>query len=278
MKEIKELKLKLVEAQSNSQDSEEVMAVLKQSVEKQYREQLSSRDSKILSLENSIASLKNQLTLDQELINQKKQKSKQLLEEISTLKATGSSTSKSGEERVSSLEMRARDLESLLGERDEHLVSQESLLRRILDLVPQIEQQMSSVVNATEESAIEIGDKVKYIYDKAQEHLVESNKINEQFSGRAEDSSQNSTSLSIVLQEALQLLRDMMDMLDENSKLNLDYSKSIKVILENTATINKITEDIQYISDQTNLLALNAAIEAARGGEHGRRLVSLLRK
>ncbi len=59
-------------------------------------------------------------------------------------------------------------------------------------------------------------------------------------------------------------------MLDENGKLNVHYSESIQTILENTATINKITEDIQYISDQTNLLALNAAIEAARAGEHGR--------
>ena len=62
----------------------------------------------------------------------------------------------------------------------------------------------------------------------------------------------------------------MTNMLEENGKLNLDYSRSIEAILENTATINKITEDIQYISDQTNLLALNAAIEAARAGEHGR--------
>jgi methyl-accepting chemotaxis protein len=50
----------------------------------------------------------------------------------------------------------------------------------------------------------------------------------------------------------------------------VEYSKSATQILENTASINKITEDIQYISDQTNLLALNAAIEAARAGEHGR--------
>ncbi|MCX6125205.1 MAG: methyl-accepting chemotaxis protein [Proteobacteria bacterium] len=59
-------------------------------------------------------------------------------------------------------------------------------------------------------------------------------------------------------------------MLEENSNLNVEYSKSIAAILENTASINNITEDIQYISDQTNLLALNAAIEAARAGEHGR--------
>ncbi|MCX6128050.1 MAG: methyl-accepting chemotaxis protein [Proteobacteria bacterium] len=59
-------------------------------------------------------------------------------------------------------------------------------------------------------------------------------------------------------------------MLHENGNLNLHFSQSIQVILESTATINKITEDIQYISDQTNLLALNAAIEAARAGEHGR--------
>jgi methyl-accepting chemotaxis protein len=62
----------------------------------------------------------------------------------------------------------------------------------------------------------------------------------------------------------------MTDMLEENGRLNVEYSKSASQILENTASINKITEDIQYISDQTNLLALNAAIEAARAGEHGR--------
>ncbi len=166
---------------------------------------------------------------------------------------------------------RIRQLQSHLSERDEHLAAQEKLLRHILGLVPSILKQMAAVVDHTETSAIEIGDKVRSIYEKAQEHLAESNEINKQFSGvsgKSED--EEKLSLSGVISVALKLLQEMTDMLDENGKLNLHFSQSIQAILENTATINKITEDIQYISDQTNLLALNAAIEAARAGEHGR--------
>ena len=166
---------------------------------------------------------------------------------------------------------RIRQLQSHLSERDEHLAAQEKLLRHILGLVPSIQKQMAAVVDHTETSAIEIGDKVRSIYEKAQEHLAESNEINKQFSGisgKSED--EEKLSLSGVISVALKLLQEMTDMLDENGKLNLHFSQSIQAILENTATINKITEDIQYISDQTNLLALNAAIEAARAGEHGR--------
>lgn len=163
---------------------------------------------------------------------------------------------------------RLREVESLLSARDEHLSSQDKLLRNILGLIPQIQKQMATVINHTETSAIEIGDKVRFIYEKAQDHLVESNEINKQFSG--ESSQDDKLSLSGVITVALKLLQDMTAMLDENGKLNIHYAESIQTILENTATINKITEDIQYISDQTNLLALNAAIEAARAGEHGR--------
>lgn len=164
---------------------------------------------------------------------------------------------------------RLREVESLLAARDEHLASQEKLLRNILGLIPQIQKQMATVINHTETSAIEIGDKVRFIYEKAQGNLLESNEINKQFSGGAQEG-EDKLSLSGVITVALKLLQDMTEMLDENSKLNVHYSQSIQTILENTATINKITEDIQYISDQTNLLALNAAIEAARAGEHGR--------
>ncbi|MBC7658774.1 MAG: hypothetical protein H7249_03615 [Chitinophagaceae bacterium] len=164
---------------------------------------------------------------------------------------------------------RLREVESLLAARDEHLASQEKLLRNILGLIPQIQKQMATVINHTETSAIEIGDKVRFIYEKAQDHLVESTEINKQFSGGNQED-EDKLSLSGVITVALKLLQDMTEMLDENGKLNVHYAESIQTILENTATINKITEDIQYISDQTNLLALNAAIEAARAGEHGR--------
>ncbi|MBQ48616.1 MAG: hypothetical protein CMP10_14525 [Zetaproteobacteria bacterium] len=170
---------------------------------------------------------------------------------------------------LSNLNDRVRQLQQKVGEKDEHLVAQEKLLRHILELVPQIQTQMDAVIDHTETSAIQIGDKVRYIYEKAEEHLEESNQINRQFSGGSTDPD-DFMSLSGVISMALRLLKEMTEMLEDNGRLNINYSKSIEAILENTATINKITEDIQYISDQTNLLALNAAIEAARAGEHGR--------
>lgn len=167
---------------------------------------------------------------------------------------------------------RIREMENQITERDENLGTQENLLRHIINLIPRIQHQLNNVINHTETSAIEIGEKVRFIYEKAQEHLKESNEINKQFSGNngVVPSKLESLSLSEVISLALGLLNEMMEMLEDNGRLNLEYSKSIEAILENTATINKITEDIQYISDQTNLLALNAAIEAARAGEHGR--------
>ena len=85
---------------------------------------------------------------------------------------------------MDSIRERVRHLESQLIERDEHLAALENLLRHILSLVPQIQQQMASVVDHTESSAMQIGDKVRFIYEKAQEHLEESNEINKQFSGK----------------------------------------------------------------------------------------------
>ena len=140
-------------------------------------------------------------------------------------------------------------------------------LEEIITLIPNVIHQLNKVTHQTEKSAIEIGDKVRFIYEKAQEHQNESNEISSQFQGK---NGGNGASLSEVIQSSLDLLREMIEMLEQNSKLNLEYSQAIDTILINTAEINKISDEIQYISDQTNLLALNAAIEAARAGEHGR--------
>lgn len=147
----------------------------------------------------------------------------------------------------------------------EHLRS----LEEIVTLIPTITAQLRNVNHHTETIAIDIGDKIRFIYEKAQGHLVESNEISAQFGATLSDSD-NAKSLYKVIQGSISLLSEMTAMLEENSQLSVEFSGSIDTILVNTDEISKISDEIQYISDQTNLLALNAAIEAARAGEHGR--------
>lgn len=147
-----------------------------------------------------------------------------------------------------------------------------TFVRRVVDLVGPIHRQLREVREYTESSTLDIGNKVREIYEKANEHLAESKEINAQFSAKSivDEQGQSSRSLSAVLDDGLELLAELIELLTENTRLTVTYSKKIEDMLANTNTIKKITEDIQYISDQTNLLALNAAIEAARAGEHGR--------
>jgi len=176
---------------------------------------------------------------------------------------------RSGEDKVFELQTRLSRLQLEFSQVELGASEEVRILEDIVSLVPDITTQLNNVTHQTERSAIEIGDKVRFIYEKAQEHLVESNEISLQFRGGGHRAGAN-TSLSEVIQMSLSLLREMIEMLEENSRLNAGYSTAIDTILVNTAEINKISDEIQYISDQTNLLALNAAIEAARAGEHGR--------
>lgn len=257
---------------STTDDSRMNLSLVKQVIEKDYIANKADLEAVIHSLKKNLEQTNLDLEKSQKELSEYKIRNAELDEQLNELKAQNQSLENAPRGLISNLEMRGKELEAKLEERDEQLTIQESLLRKILDLIPNIEAQLKSVIEHTESSAIEIGDKVRFIYEKAQEHLEESNEISKQFSGKSvvEEESKQSVSLSTVLNNALQLLKEMTDMLAENSRLNVEYSRSIEAILQNTATINKITEDIQYISDQTNLLALNAAIEAARAGEHGR--------
>jgi methyl-accepting chemotaxis protein len=170
--------------------------------------------------------------------------------------------------KVQDFSTRFAKLQAELNQSEQNKTEQHRLLQEMIALVPEISHLLQKVTKQTEASAIEISDKVRYIYEKAQEHLVESHQISSQFAGGR--ASPSATSLSEVIQKSLGLLKEMTSMLEENSQLNATSSKSIEQILVSTAEINKISDEIQYISDQTNLLALNAAIEAARAGEHGR--------
>ena len=260
-----------LESARGSGDNDTSFALVQKNAERKFEVLKQELEGKLVQAKSDAESIKGQLTAVNEALATERKSKADLMEEVVQLRATGRFKADDDKGAAGLLAV-VRGLEDGLSERDEQLLSHENLLRKILDLVPLIQRQLETVVNHTETSAIQIGDKVRYIYDKAQEHLAESNEISNQFSGkqvRGLDGEER-LSLSAVLNGALQLLKEMTDMLEENGRLNMEYSKSAAQILENTASINKITEDIQYISDQTNLLALNAAIEAARAGEHGR--------
>jgi len=246
--------------------------LMKRTLEHDFKKIRGDLESQVSDLLNQLNGLKTDSEKNRGNLSVALDGKSKLAEELSSVRAEMRAFKDRPSGELSALELRILELEKQLVERDGELIVQQSLLGRILDLVPAIEGRLKSVIESTENSAIEIGDKVRYIYEKAQEHLAESNEISKQFSGSdsTAESGGNHQSLSSVLNCSLSLLKDMTNMLNENGQLNVEYSHSIEAILENTATINKITEDIQYISDLTNLLALNAAIEAARAGEHGR--------
>ena len=272
--ELKTLKEKLKQLEDSGEKSRPInTSLLRKIVEKDFSKVRVGLETKVKELQSKLVEAESSQSKVKYELAAMKSKSERLGEEVSGLKVENQSLTNTPQNTITLLELKSRELEARLGERDEQMTVQEGQLRKILDLIPDIEAQLKSVIEHTENSAIEIGDKVRFIYEKAQEHLAESNEINKQFSGKPAaggDEINDRPSLSSVLNNALQLLKEMTDMLEENSRLNVEYHSSIEAILENTATINKITEDIQYISDQTNLLALNAAIEAARAGEHGR--------
>lgn len=271
--EVEKLKaeIALLQGRETPEQVEHLLALRQQSIAKEYDLKVAALEGQLDELRKSDKDKESVAEIRAAEMTQIRQQLNEAKEELSGYRAQRERPSYELQFQGIALKDRAQELESQVSHRDEHLAAQEKLLRHILELIPQVQKQMMAVIDHTETSAIEIGDKIRYIYEKAQEHLEESNEINKQFSGKASsDDDDQSVSLSEVISIALRLLQDMTEMLEENGRLNLEYSRSIEAILENTATINKITEDIQYISDQTNLLALNAAIEAARAGEHGR--------
>ncbi|MBF0442809.1 MAG: hypothetical protein HQK54_12965 [Oligoflexales bacterium] len=261
--------LKNVRASSDDNDN----LLIRQEIQKEFDANKSALEAKISDLKEKLIKSESEKLEEKKKLSESMRKYAELAGDHERLSKETIFHKEANETKIASLNDRIIQLEEFHAEKDQHLTVLGGLLRSILELIPRIKQQMSSVIEHTETSAIQIGDKVRFIYEKAQEHLAESNEINKQFSGGEKTTGvdeKGNLSLSSVLSNALKLLKEMMEMLEENGSLNMGYSQSIEAILVNTATINKITEDIQYISDQTNLLALNAAIEAARAGEHGR--------
>jgi methyl-accepting chemotaxis protein len=131
-------------------------------------------------------------------------------------------------------------------------------------IIPVLTNQLSEVTQQTERAALDIGERFMSIVQRARNQASKASVAFSKFAGNGGGGSESLTDLSKkALSDVIESLRDMVSV----TSMTL---KNMERIIEDTAHIRKIINEIEYIADQTNLLALNAAIEAARAGEHGR--------
>lgn len=78
------------------------------------------------------------------------------------------------------------------------------------------------------------------------------------------------TQVNEYTEESIAALEDMEERLAEVDVALTQANEEMRLLAEQTHSIESLTNTVNEISDQTNLLALNAAIEAARAGEAGR--------
>ncbi len=245
-------------------------ALLKSSIERDYQAAKLEMATKIKTLEVELQKTQTAYNTAKEFIAVERAFRAEVAERLARSEGFEQSVKASLIVECAALDHSARQLDESLKIRDEHLAAQEHLLRNIMGIVSAVQKQLSLLMVKTERNAIEVNDNVECLYMKAQEHLKESNEISAQLSGNARSADDKDfSSPSAVIFEAIQLLKEMNEMLEENCKLNTDFSKSVEIVLQNTGAINKMSEDIQCISDQTNLVAHSASIEASRAGGHG---------
>ncbi|NPA11078.1 MAG: methyl-accepting chemotaxis protein [Epsilonproteobacteria bacterium] len=73
-----------------------------------------------------------------------------------------------------------------------------------------------------------------------------------------------------TLEDMIHTMNNVIEKIQEEADNEIQISRRITALAEQTNQIKDVIGIIKEIADQTNLLALNAAIEAARAGEHGR--------
>lgn len=121
---------------------------------------------------------------------------------------------------------------------------------------------LSDISTGNNNNAVNI-EKQSNMTEYIQNMLEETKKMSDELLGFAGQS-----------EKAVKDGKESMDALTQqakNTKLaNEQVSRSVADLIENTKNVSEITQKIFAISNQTNLLALNAAIESARAGEAGR--------
>lgn len=138
------------------------------------------------------------------------------------------------------------------------------ILNEKTKILPILANQLSQVIEQTEEAAISIMNSFTKISVRAR---TQSKKASAVLSGFVDDDASRSDALTGLSKKALlDVIESVRVAADADQKTLADISS----ILADLKNASALLVEIEAVADQTNLLALNAAIEAARAGEYGR--------
>lgn len=140
------------------------------------------------------------------------------------------------------------------------------IIQKICQVLPVALGNIQAVVTTTEESVLQLGNKIAGICSAARENARQGLHILDEYL-----SQENKQSLiAQLLKENQQTMRDLMNDL---KKLNDDVRSAQEQFIQDGAywrdKQSALTGKLKDIADHSQLLALNASIEAARAGEHG---------
>ncbi|MDY7028866.1 MAG: methyl-accepting chemotaxis protein [Spirochaetota bacterium] len=138
-------------------------------------------------------------------------------------------------------------------------------LRGMTEVLPILAQQLQSVIDYTEQAAMDLSNSFISINRKAKNQVRDVQHIFGGISGEEADREESS-----VLHDIRNNLDSLTVGLDQLLILIKKNTESTSRILRQTQSIEKIVEASSEITENSRVLSINATIEAARAGQHGR--------
>jgi|GEM_PF-767658 len=137
-----------------------------------------------------------------------------------------------------------------------------------LKLVPVHQQQISHVIQTTDQAALSLGEHFSVIIDKLKTSASKTAALSQSFADGTKQSGESSMVSMLCRNEAS--LDAMKEAFDDRSNDSSNLINALHGVREQGDVVRSHIARVHEIADTTNLLSLNAAIEAARSGELGR--------